>query len=94
MRNLFLNGKKCWKKELENLKEENKKKTSIERNKSEMEGLMELSFLTTEQRRVGRKTNTSPPPPQKKKKTKNKKAPAITKFFKRLVECRIEQRII
>lgn len=77
---------------MENLKEENKT-TSIERNKSEMEGLMELSFLTTEQRRVGRKTNTFPPthpPPQKK----NKNAPAIAKFFKRLVECRFEQRII
>lgn len=29
MRNLFLNGKKCWKKELENLKEENKKKKLV-----------------------------------------------------------------
>lgn len=41
-----------------------KKITSIERNKSEMKGLMELSFLTTERRTVGRKTN--PFPPQKK----------------------------
>lgn len=47
-----------------------KKITTIERNKSEMKGLMELSFLTTERRTVGRKTKPFPPPQKKANKQK------------------------